>query len=316
MTSEELKGILAMFGPELPDYQYFKDKYALMLTAWAVGEGRKVADVKRSPIAGLLQKDILRQHCARFPLLRAADLLAHPVSGAWTFRRSLDEWGQDGRWGWEQVSRPGKSLVFRLDFGREHDRKASKLRVNGVLDGLEWRNHMHFSESFNLAWCRLDLDWETGEVLIEEIQNDWLRHAEELLVDEQRARDHHWYHRPRKAELKNDMRFVTYHAEVLAPLHKVWSEAMLCATLEFIRNDLGLQTVFMHTHECGTRLKDMVYCPAPRSLYQDLPKRFCFAPTTKAPAFLSRSWGQLQRLSSPETRKRFERPFSFWKMEL
>lgn len=318
MNALELGGVLSLFGQELAPFQYFKDKYALCLAAWAAGDGMKVADMKRSRLAGLLQKDVLKQYCAQHGLLRAADLAAVTSTAPMTFYRSLDQWGQEGEWHWTQVSRPGMSLVLRLDFGPAHTQQASRLRINPTLEQLHWRNHMQAGDHFNLAWCRMDLDWETGEVLIEEIQNDWLRSANQLVIDEPgQSPSSHWYQRPRKADRGNDLRFLRYHREVLGPLEKIWSEAMLCATLEFVRDTLGLQTVYMHTHECGARLKGMyAYNMPPRSIYQDLPRKFCFGQTDKAPVFLSRSWGQMLGAKQAGIRSRVARPFQFWKMEL
>ena len=243
MNSMEIDGLLSLFGQDMPAYHYFKDKYALQLAGWYAGEGKKVAEFKRSRFAGLLQKGVLKDHCAKQGILRAAELLEHPSGQGWTFRQSLDVWGSDDDWGWTQVSRPGKSLVLRLDFGDEHGKLARKMRVGNAIEQLEWRNHMHADENHNLAWVRMDLDWETGEVLIEEIQNDWLRNARNWIQKEADQPNRGWYRLAKKSVRKNDGRFLMYHREILEPLEKIWSEAMLCAALEFIRDRLGLYTV-------------------------------------------------------------------------
>ena len=105
--------------------------------------------------------------------------------------------------------------------------------------------------------------------------------------------------------------------QILTCAEKVWSEAMLSATLEFVRNTLGLRLVYMHTDECGARLKDIWFeSRPPKSIYQDLPKRFCFEQVNYAPTFLSRSWGESKEFRDAEFRKRTARPFAFWKLEL
>ena len=40
------------------------------------------------------------------------------------------------------------------------------------MDPFEWTSHpVHEGRHRTLAWARIDLDWESGEALIEEIQN-------------------------------------------------------------------------------------------------------------------------------------------------
>jgi hypothetical protein len=208
------------------------------------------------------------------------------------------------------------SLVLRLDFPTEHDRFATRLRLVEALSTLQWRNHMRDGDRFNLAWSRLDIDFETGEVLIEEIQNDWLRTAQSMLEwNLDRDLDDR-FHKLRRVQRNVDLRFQRYHQSILMPLEKVWAEAMLSATLAFVRDTLGLHTVYMHTPECGARLKGITYSAPPRSLYQDLPRKFCFRQTTKAPVFLSRTWGQMRDPAHCSQRSRMAGPFSFWKMEL
>ena len=76
---------------------------------------------------------------------------------------------------------------------------------------------------------------------------------------------------------------VEYYETVLAPHVRTWAEATLCATLWVLRERLGIEAVWFHTFE-GSRLKGD--CDPPRSLYTDLPRKFCFGKTREAPAFL------------------------------
>ena len=69
----------------------------------------------------------------------------------------------------------------------------------------------------------------------------------------------------------------------------MWDEAMLAATLWFLRVELGIRWIFYHTFETGNWLKDMIRSKPPRSLYTDLPKQFCFQETYNPPAFIMRS---------------------------
>ena len=62
---------------------------------------------------------------------------------------------------------------------------------------------------------------------------------------------------------------------------------MLWATLDFLRNELGLRRIYYHTAESGRLLKRIDGNLPPLSLYSDLPRKFCFDGTTEAPAFLA-----------------------------
>tara|TARA_A100001037_G_scaffold275326_1_gene273759 strand:- start:373 stop:630 length:258 start_codon:yes stop_codon:yes gene_type:complete len=61
---------------------------------------------------------------------------------------------------------------------------------------------------------------------------------------------------------------------------------LLTATLWFLLEELELRTIFIHTHESGIRLKQIRYGAPPKSIYSDLPKRFCFRPTHNGPSVL------------------------------
>lgn len=79
---------------------------------------------------------------------------------------------------------------------------------------------------------------------------------------------------------------------------RVWAEAMLCATIEFIHFELGIERIFLHTARSGWQVKMMDHTwQPPRSLYSDLPKKFCFKQTWAAPEFLlkTRSYQRLIR---------------------
>ena len=135
-----------------------------------------------------------------------------------------------------------------------------------------------------MAWARIDLDLQQGEALIEEIQNDWLRSVTD---------DYRWARRIGKAADKpllcadcsvRELR--QYHDEVLLPYIKIWDEAMLAAALWFLRQEIGIKQVWYHHYETGVALKRITYTRPPRSVYTDLPKKFCFQATQDAPGFL------------------------------
>lgn len=63
---------------------------------------------------------------------------------------------------------------------------------------------------------------------------------------------------------------------------------MLSATLDFVYWELGIGQIWYHTWETGACLKriDTRYGP-PRSLYNRLPKQFCFEQAAALPGFLN-----------------------------
>ena len=67
---------------------------------------------------------------------------------------------------------------------------------------------------------------------------------------------------------------------------------MLTATLDFVHRELGINKVFYHSFDTGVRLKGIEsgWGP-PRSIYTDLPRRFCFELGEERPhARVGRAW--------------------------
>ena len=259
-------------------FHYFRDRYALDLLRWFVGRGKTVAEVKRSRYARLLAKPRVRALCARLPDGRVTP---EHLLNAWAprplvFLLTLGRWGSRGHaWRtWYQVSRPGENLVLQLNFSGMHNRRYERLMRSTI----EWWEGHPFLCTYHpvnddgrltLAWARLDVDLDGGEALVEEIQNDWIREAFACWrsIDE----------RP----------LARYRREVLAPYVRVWDEAMLAATLWFLREELGVRRIFYHTFESGNRLKHISGRRPPRSLYTELPRRFCFEETADMPRLLA-----------------------------
>ena len=79
------------------------------------------------------------------------------------------------------------------------------------------------------------------------------------------------------------------------PYMKIWDEAVLAATISFIRNELGIKRIYYHSYETGPQLKS-IYGSTPRYLYTALPRRFCFEKTDENPAFLQKDRRFKQRI--------------------
>lgn len=203
------------------------------------------------------------------------------------FGVSIGKWGEDKSHrndSYYQTSCPGKNLVLQLNFDLEHDLLYHKT-FNVKEDGDNFTNCGHpISKKANtMAWSRIDLDFDTGEAFIEEIQNDWLREVLDVHKEFKKRKEkkkEHWITTYTKGD-----KFEKY-ANYIKPYNAYWSEAMLMAAIDFIVNELGITKVYYHTYESGNYFKELPeWSRPPRSLYTKLPKRFGFKETQQPPEF-------------------------------
>ena len=182
MKEKEIKEIIQCLGDERTLYHYFKDRYALMLLSYIIGNGLPVRDLKNSRFGRLIQKPLLK------PIIGEAGsgtLMHRHIGSLWpanyeTYRLTLGTWG--GHAGWQrfynQTSRPGFNLVLQLNFSTRHNRRYHQMIRPGEIHPFESQSHpIAGNGEHTLAWARIDLSMATGEALIEEIQTDWLRMA-------------------------------------------------------------------------------------------------------------------------------------------
>lgn len=299
MKPHELREIVECLPKGKTPFSYHKDGYALWLLARHLGDGKRVCDLKKSQYARLLQKPIVRKVLTRCPtgVVSASDVWAAAATRPETYLLGLGAWGgrANRRKTYFQTSRPGKNIVLRLNFTSKHDALHNRV-FNTTSEGhpLECRWHPIARDGrHTMAWARCDVDLPNGEALIEEIQNDWLRYAEwepgylRRMSDDHRARYFKRYYREhvRKIDLRR------YFVEAMRPHRAIWEEATLTAALVFLRDELGIRRIFYNTWDTGCRFKGIHknYAP-PRSLYSDLPRRFCFEETPEPPVILQRYW--------------------------
>ncbi len=298
MDKHEITEIMACLPQEKTHYRYFKDYFALQLLSYLADEqALSIDQLRHTPFARLLHKPVMR------PLLAmCGDGLINPwrINAQWQepslpFLLTIGTWGGED-WDWQQTSRPGYNLVLRLNFTRAHDSRFEKLLRPLHYDTFNEYSHCHpvlqaderpyFRET--LAWARLDIDMEQGEVLIEEIQTDWVREAMEALEKRQPCKAHKASEDPHCNACKASRSLHQYMNAVLKPYARVWDQAMLSAAIFFIRKELGIHNIFYHTWNSGNAFKNLhsdAYKP-PRSLYTQLPKQFCFQPSSAVPQFL------------------------------
>jgi len=290
MDKQLLKEVIDCLPKGRTKFFYFKDRYAAMLLADFVGNGMSVGQVKQSAFAGLLQRPAVKQLVANSG---NGVLTAEMLRGVWEFPQpfllTLAGWGGKDR-SWYQVSRPGYNLVLQMNFTASHDREYDKLTSDELLFGSFSHPVMQKGQRplfrNTVAWSRIDLDFATGEALIEEVQSDWMRY---VLSDVKWA----------KAQLKKcgqnqgalcktcyRTKIVKYFDNAVAPYVSLWQEAMLSAAIEFIRNELGIKVIYYHSFETGRQVKKISWRQPPRSVYTDLPRKFCFQQTGEAPEFL------------------------------
>lgn len=279
LEAEELRSCLPG-GRTL--FTYGKDWYAVSLLKMGLRQA-SLQEIKQTPLARLLEKPRLRAWLGSLGKKSptAEDLALLWPDEAETYRLTLGLFD-----GWIQTSRKERNwnIVLQLNLNEGDARMMERKFPDRESDPFELSYHpIHEGKHRTLAWARIDLDWETGEVLIEEIQNDRLREVR------------YYVDRIRRNNLKKitlyghevDAAFVLrYWDERLRLSRQWWDEAMLSAALTFIVGELGLRTIYYHSPVSGARLKGEGAHKAPTSLYTDLPRRFCFEQTTSIPSFV------------------------------
>jgi len=275
-------------------FRYYRDFYALYLLSQACQESASLSQLRSTPLGKLLNKPA------------AQPLLSMCGDGKITPERINYQWQEPslpflitaGCWhgesDWSQVSRKGCNLVLRLNFTAEHDRTFRRLLRtdeddffgNGFHPIMKRGDRSYYRET--LAWARLDVDLERGEVLIEEIQSDWVRDVNALKTDlkglKKAERYFTWY--GHKIDTAQAQKYIDH---VFSPYAQVWDQAMLCATIRFCVEELKIRQFWYHTWETGAVIKRICRNDSPpKSLYSRLPKQFCFKQEASMPDMLKR----------------------------
>ena len=276
-------------------FRYFKNRYAFLLLARGAIDGHRISEVRKGPFSRLLQKPEVREFVGdRGDGVISVNALEYAWREPWcSFVLDLDLWG--GGWGtWQQTSRHGYNLALQLNFSNAHGasyRELCRPRSDHVFNyyghPVAKRKRRQLYRD-TLAWARIDVDFGTGEALIEEIQSDWVRKAKRALacVDRVERREHSRLPIDCAGSPENIKRYLTS----IFPAHgECWDEAVLAAAIVFIRDDLRIPNIYFHTADSGAVVKRIRGAHPPRSLYTTLPRKFCFAKTDQAPKFLLRT---------------------------
>lgn len=270
--------LLASLGGDRSVFRYFEGRYALQLLAYALCDARE-------RFRPLLQKPSIRRLIGERGG-RGVDwalLDAYFPPGSQRYVLTFARWGDESDDAWFQTTRPGFNLVVQLNFPPTHERAYRRYVAPRSGDPFVWHGHpVRTGDLLTMSWSRIDLEFAHGEALIEEVQSDWIRDAQAAgaealarLVEGDAACD-----------AVDIFRYVEY---VLAPHRRIWAEATLAASLWLLRERLGIRQIYYHTHESGSALKRIRGWHPPRSLYETLPRAFCFERVDGLPAFLPRS---------------------------
>ncbi|MGB0850815.1 MAG: hypothetical protein ACPGTP_06180 [Bacteroidia bacterium] len=297
MNNEEIQWIRQCL-PKQISYPYYKDKFALDLLDFCFAEDTKVQDIKKSKFGGLLNKQAVKNvlsRCGNGKLNK--DILHHNwEENSSFFKLTLGEWGElakrKSNRDFDQVSRPEKNLVLQVNFGSEHDTilfdKIGKENRNYFIN--YW--HPINRRQSTMGWIRMDIDFQGNEILIEEVQNDWLRDVIQLkknLDCNKSCCENHWVKKRRK-------NFEAYYLFV-KPYFKIWDEILLSAALHFTKCELGITQVWYHTNESSKHYKMMSDdCLPPRSIYKNLPEKFGFSSIKNKPSLIQ-NCSALKRLN-------------------
>lgn len=259
MRSTEAESVRGRLSTGRRLFPYFPDRYALLRLARFVGDGMSVREVRASPLGRMLDRPAVRPIVASCGGVLTADALAY----AWPARP--DAWGLSfGIWRFVQTTRFAHNLVVHLDLPRSYRRVADA--VAGEKANLQCDGHPSDPEELTYAWARVDVDLERREALVEEVQSDAVR------------AEWKWWPEDTAAVVTRRMPRSAV---------RTWAEATLAATLEVLQDELGVTSIWYHTHEGGRVAKGIPGTPPPRSLYTELPKRFGFVEVDEQPAMFA-----------------------------
>lgn len=271
---------------------YYKDRYAIDQIS-ALGQGAiPVKEVKKH-YGRYLQKPVVKALLreAKGGLIGKQQIDNLLPAEYQSFERRFAKWGEMPQHNWKngyyQTSRSGYSLVLQLNFTSQHlvdYYKYIRTRRCGFGCFNHYLHPVSHSKSITMAWSRIDVDFDTNEALIEEVQSDWFR----FLADYANRRLHTRPDAYAGQYIQEGKSRVGLYQKTTRPYQKIWPEAMLHTTVQFIRQELGIKRIWMHSHETGRVFKEIYHDPPPISLYTKLPKAYGFKPTHHEPLFLQR----------------------------
>ncbi len=297
MKKNEIQEIMDCLPEGRTKFYYFKDRYALILLSYLVGGGKTIREIKNSRFHRLVHKPMVQRIIKD---TGGGHLTPKELGSIWPFNYhcyllTLGMWGSREGWSrfYNQTSRPGWNLVLQLNFTARHNHSYYRLLKPRDPQPFHCYSHPIARDGHHtLAWARIDLDLDTDEALIEEIQTDWIRRAiwskKYLAVFEKCSNPKQQYIPEYVRRLGCDSKALSQYLEdTLKPHIRIWDEAMLASAIWFLKEEIGIRKIFYHTFKFGCQMKRITGSKPPRSLYTKLPDRFCFKKTNQAPVFLT-----------------------------
>ena len=317
MEREEIDEVLTVFEGYREKFPYAKDAFALSRILDETGEGKAISEIKKGPNGRFLGLPLVREFIAKAGNGKLTPDLFFYQSPEPTdlYMVTLDKWGSEKKYwgrGWEQMARPGYNLVVQLNLSGKH-LEAMRRVDRRMIDDVTPRYVCHpvrDDGTITAAWARVDMDVDMGVALIEELQSDWVRNTASLRSEIADLTD--------MQDLVNEgmglpcRRWLRYlGSDEFRRIEKNWAEALLEATVQFLRREVGISDIYLYDFETGCRFKGMdeIDFRQPRSIYTRLPKRFGMARVEEMPSFL------LKRKRDRQMRKVMDRgPTIFWKL--
>lgn len=302
MDEQLVEEIIACLPSERTLFHYFRDQYAVYLLQHYLQntDNRNIHSIKKSRMKKLLDKPIVKDTLKNSGngLLESTQLENLWPTQTEQYILTLGKWGHKKRYSWNQTSRPGVNLVLQLNLSNQFDKMFKAISgcdLNEVNTSCHPKSR---KRSATLAWARLDMDFSTGEILIEEIQSDLIRDLESIYNRSLKSRygdatNFYW-----DGQLLNRRKVADYCALMIEAQKRIWSEAMMAATLWFVQQELGFSKIYYHTFDTGKVMKKINGSAPPRSLYTDLPEKFCFETTKQAPQFIINNSHAKRRLKA------------------
>ncbi len=132
MKEELVREIMASLPEGRTFFYYFKDRYALLLLSYVVGNRISIPKLRQTRFSKLLQKPLVKEIIST---QGGGKLSKDCLNSLWPdetecYLLTLGKWGLRRYWhyfhGSDQTSRPGTNLVLQLNFSSKHNRAYNK----------------------------------------------------------------------------------------------------------------------------------------------------------------------------------------------